>query len=338
MYLMRLVSRKSLQPGRNSTRPAIRPCIERLNAMRRRGQLPLTLRGRRFTYRGLRTIIRCVAEHYREGRTRISEVVCAKLGWRQPNGWPKDRACRDVLRLLETMHILTLPPRLVRNVQAQFPKRPTRQPLLPKPDAPMQTMPTAIELELAKGNTAEKVWNTLINTHHYLGHRVQVGRCLKYLIRGDGQLIGAISFSSPAWKVAIRDKVLSEIGITGRDIRDVVINNSRFCILPHIRVPHLASRVLALSTRQIVSDWTTYYSIKPLIAETFVETARFEGTCYRAANWNHIGITNGFAKLGASHHNSQQAKMIFVYGLTRSYRRRLAVTVPTINAVTYAND
>jgi len=185
-------------------------------------------------------------------------------------------------------------------------------------------MPTNLELELAKGNAAELLWNTLVQKYHYLGHKVQVGRCLKYLVRGDGQLVAAISFSSPAWRVSVRDELLRLLGLAdAKRARDVVINNSRFLILPTVQAPHLASRILAAAARQVIVDWAWYYSIEPLIAETFVEPERFEGTCYRAANWLQIGVTKGYAKVGASHHNSQQPKMMFVYGLTRSCRRNL---------------
>jgi hypothetical protein len=315
---------------RKRNRPPMRPWITRLGTLNRRGQLPLVLRGRRFTYRGLRTIMRCVAEHYGEGRTRISEVVCARLAWRQPNGWPKDRACRDVLRRLEELQILRLPPRLARPNKKSPVNAPRGKKFLRDIVAPVLVMPETIELEFAKGNAAERFWNALIEKHHYLGHRVQVGRCLKYLIRGDGKLIGAISFSSPAWNLAVRDKLLERMGFSGPGARDIVINNSRFCILPEVRVPHLASRVLACATRRVTVDWLQFYSIAPLLAETFVEPKRFEGTCYRAANWTKIGMTNGYGKLGASHHNSQQPKIIFVYGLTRAYRRRLAAVIPSL--------
>src|SRR5260370_35150225 len=95
---------------RHPKRPLMRPWIKRLSALRLRGQLSLIMRGRRFSYRGIRTIMRCVSEYYFEGRTRISEAICVRLGWRQPNGWLKDRACRDVLHRLEKLDLVKLPP------------------------------------------------------------------------------------------------------------------------------------------------------------------------------------------------------------------------------------
>jgi hypothetical protein len=184
-------------------------------------------------------------------------------------------------------------------------------------------MPKTLTLEWAKGNSAENLWNALVEKYHYLGHKIQVGRCLKYLIWGDGELLGAISFSSPAWKLAARDELLRQMGISQRAGHDFVINNSRFLILPQVRVPHLASRVLAFATWQVVTDWSRYYSIEPKFVETFVERRR-KGTCYKAANWRLIGMTNGYAKAGASHHNSQRPKTMFLYGLKRNHRRMLA--------------
>jgi hypothetical protein len=276
--------------------------------------------------------MRCVAEHYSEGRTRISEVICQRLSWRQPNGWLKDRACRDMLRRLEELHIVKLPPRLTKPTNNKLSATHfDRTHLLCGIATSVITMPDTIEFELAKGNAAEQVWNALIEKYHYLGHRVQVGRCLKYLVHGDGNVLGAICFSSPAWRLGVRDQLLGQLGIEGQAARDLVVNNTRFCILPQVRVPHLASRVLACATKQVAIDWFQFYSIEPLLAETFVEPRRFEGTCYRAANWKQIGMTSGYAKIGASHHNSQQPKIIFVYGLTRACRRKLAEVIPISN-------
>jgi hypothetical protein len=190
-------------------------------------------------------------------------------------------------------------------------------------------MPETIELEMAKGSHLEPLWNGIVNRYHYLGHKVQVGRCLKYLIRGDGQILGAISFSSPAWKLASRDKVLAHLGLPALRTRDSLISNTRFLLLPNVRVAHLASRILSLATKRVAADWEAFYSVTPLMAETFVEPTRFRGVCYRAANWVHIGSTSGFSKAGASHHNSQIPKDIFLYGLTRPIRRKL-ITVGAI--------
>jgi hypothetical protein len=303
--------------------PSIHTWYKRLSRLNEQGNLPLMLRGRQFTYRGLRTIMRCVVEQYDEGRTRISEVVCSRIGWRQPNGWLKDRACRDALRRLEQLRLIKLPPKFVNNRRKDITRGSRGKLKLLPTIKKVVVMPETITLEWAKGNSTESLWNALVEKYHYLGHKIQVGRCLKYLIRGDGELLGAISFSSPAWKLAPRDELMRQMGISERASHDLVINNSRFLILPQVRVPHLASRVLALATWQVVTDWSRYYSIEPKFVETFVERRR-KGTCYKAANWRLIGMTNGYAKSGASHHNSQRPKTLFLYGLKRNHRRMLA--------------
>ncbi|MCC7165018.1 MAG: DUF4338 domain-containing protein [Anaerolineae bacterium] len=283
----------------------------------------LTLRSRTFSQEELLLICRLVKKHFDKGRTCISMVICEELEWRQPNGWLKDRACRDVLRRLEEKGIVQLPPSMVkreRKAGGRNNSKKTRN--LELILSPVTGYPKSLDFELAKGDRAELLWNSLVDTYHYLGHKVSVGRCLKYLIRADGVLVGAISFSSASWHLASRNKLLEKF-MDLTQIRDLVINNSRFLILPNVVVPNLASTVLSLATKKVVVDWTNYYSITPQIVETFVDSEKFLGTCYRAANWLEIGETKGYAKKGASFHNSQTSKQIFLYGLSKSVRKKL---------------
>lgn len=147
------------------------------------------------------------------------------------------------------------------------------------------------------------------------------GRCIKYLIKTEDKLLGAIAFSSPAWRIIPRDEALKAIGIT--EIRDHAINNSRFLILPHVQVPNLASHLLSLATKKIVDDWAWYYALEPLVAETFVQPSLYYGTCYQAANWLEFGTTKGYAKRGQIYRNSQEPKRIFLFGLNKQIRRQL---------------
>jgi len=232
------------------------------------------------------------------------------------------------------MGLAQLPAPLVQappTTKVESPPTSTQSPALAPPiaigqwdiDSPVTDMPRVIELDLAKSGPSERVWNYLVEQHHYLGHKVVVGRCLKYLVRSGSRLLGAIAFSSPAWQVKPRDLVLQELGFTTETIHERVLNNSRFLILPGIRVDHLASRVLALATKRVVEDWRWYYSVDPLVAETFVQPSKFDGTCYRAANWIEVGRTKGYAKVGPTHHNSQEPKQLFLYGLNRVMRAKL---------------
>jgi len=283
----------------------------------------LVLRGKKFTNGELDIIQQSIIEHYTKGRTYISRDICNKINWKQPNGWLKDRACRDVLMQLQELRIINLPPSLVKKKKKQRVEKISEKHHLDEYDLTtlITKFPRDIMLQFAKGDIYEAIWNELVNQYHYLGHSITVGRCIKYLILADNKLLGALSFSSPAWKLKPRDDALNTIGITNP--HDYAINNSRFLILPIVQIPNLASHILALATKQIVSDWNDYYSIAPLIAETFVQPSRFSGTCYKAANWVEVGITKGYAKKGRFYRNSQEPKKIFLYGLDKRIRAEL---------------
>lgn len=301
--------------------------VRRILNLHENGELPIELRGKEFGLRELRIIHQCISDYFEKGRTYISKEICKELDWKQPNGWLKDRACRHVLLRLEERGLLELPERLVTpNNKTRKETEKEESNLLGSYDfeCPISEMPEEVMLDFAKGNDSEKVWNELVDEFHYLGHNVVVGRCIKYIVKAKGRLIGAVSFSSPAWQLTARDELLGELGFDQKDIRHQVINNSRFLILPHVKVENLASRVLAAATDKIVNDWIDYYAIRPEIAETFVQPSRYEGTCYKAANWLEVGTTKGYAKKGRAHHNSQEPKRIYLYGLNRKIRRELA--------------
>ena len=286
---------------------------------------PITLRGRRFTASSIAAIKLCVKKYFKYGRTRISKEVCIRLKWRQPNGWLKDRACREVLIKLETMGEIKLPESRSKRKPKKQKKDAKVEPNFGKYiiDCRVTDIPEKIEFILAKGNNEERIWNYLVEKHHYLGHKVIVGRCLKYLILTDNVILGAIAYSSPAWHLETRNQILQKLGFAHDDIMNKVVNNSRFLILPNVKVQNLASKILSLSIEQVVLDWTWYYLIKPLVAETFVQPSKFYGTSYKAANWQEIGTTKGYAKSGMSYHNSQEPKTIYIYGLNREIRSKL---------------
>lgn len=304
---------------------------QRVAKLFRAGKLPILIRGRAFGLRDLRVILVCAHEHRDRSRTFISQEICRRLEWKQPNGWLKERACRDVLRHLQRRRLVRLPSPKSRPQNNRVRPRAFHRELSRQRDfhQPVRDMPVSIRFELAKGNMAERLWNYVVDRFHYLGYRVSVGRTLKYLVWGDDLLVAAISFSSPAWRLEPRDRFLSALGWEAAEIQERVINNARFLILPNVQVEHLASRVLALACEQARKDWTWYYGIRPSIVETFVSTRRFEGTCYRAANWLVVGSTRGFTKSGATHRNGQQPKQIFLYGLSRHVRATLQRSCPS---------
>ena len=275
-------------------------------------------RGRHFTDTQLERILQIAECHFSEGRTSISVQVCKALRWRQPNGRLKDVACREVLRKLEADGLLSLPkPRGKGGVW------------LPGPTSTKysgQTSPVRrldfpdVELRLVKTGDHVPLWNTLVSTYHYLGSSRIVGRQMKYLAFAKGRPVACVGWGDGCWAVSARDRWIGWSAQQRSRNRHLVINNVRFLILPWVRVPNLASFILARCGEAVLKDWQAAYGFQPVLLETFVDPVRFHGTCYRAANWIEVGTTAGYSKTGSAHHNSQAPKTLFVYPVRRSFR------------------
>jgi hypothetical protein len=178
-----------------------------------------------------------------------------------------------------------------------------------------------VEVQLVTNRYREEshVWNALMN-HHYLGPGPLCGSQLRYLIWCERfGYLGGLAFSAPAWQVRARDEYIGWNESAHRKNLQRVVNNSRFLILPTVRVPNLASHVLSLCSKRLVEDWEERYSYQPVLLETFVEHDRFLGTCYRAANWQHIGITVGRGR----QNEPRPPKDIYVYGLRSNWQNIL---------------
>lgn len=285
---------------------------------------PIVLRGRSFDVPDIETIREIVLQEWDCGRTRISQEVCRRLDWRQPNGWLKERACRDVLLRLEALDLVKLPPRRCtpNNQRRGIPRASFEQHPMFETQVTDLDLST-IRLDLVRGGPSEAAWNELVARHHYLGFEVFVGRSMKYLIHSGSVVLGAIGWSEPSWAVECRDSLLGRAGLASSDIRHAGINNGRFLILPWIKVPNLASLILSRATKRVIKDWSEYYAVTPVYLETYVDSERFRGTCYKAANWHKVGTTRGFGKRGGAHHNGQATKHVYLFPVSRSIRRAL---------------
>ncbi|HEV7738448.1 MAG TPA: Druantia anti-phage system protein DruA [Chlamydiales bacterium] len=284
----------------------------------------ITARGRQFSDPDIKLIRRLIKRHFREGRTFISVEVCKALDWKQPNGWPKDRACREVLRILEARNLVQLPK------SKSVPTNKSTSAWKSKDASNLVDTSRLTKIDLhalqffqVKGTKREPLWNSLVRKYHYLGFNVFVGRALKYLVYYEDRVVAALGVCDPAWSLAIRDELLGRCGIEIDDVRYLCLNNGRFLIMPWVKTDNLASFILSTAVPRIIVDWQKYYLIKPLMLETFVDSSRFKGTCYKAANWIYIGQTKGYKKSGNVHQNSQKPKMIFVYPLKRGMRSTL---------------
>ena len=186
---------------------------------------------------------------------------------------------------------------------------------------------TPVELTLVVKPDQRLLWRELVGRYHYLGHTVPFGAQLRYLVsvsRPEPRVVGCLQFSSAAWRMAARDGWIGWNDVQRARALQRIVNNSRFLLLPWVEVHNLASAVLARAARQLPGDWEAAYALRPLLLETLVDSARFAGTCYRAANWVALGTTTGRGRMDRAHRRHGRApKAVFVYPLHRDARERL---------------
>jgi hypothetical protein len=252
-------------------------------------------------------------------RRKLSMHVCEWLQWRSPNGKLKDMSCRVALLELERADLLHLPP--------AGPAPPKRTPRRSVPLAGFQQEPAIqcslselgdITLVLINGSNtkASRQWNELMNQHHYLGGGPLCGAQLRYLIQSYRYgYVGGFAFSAAAWRLAPREQWIGWDDRARRQNLNRVVNNSRFLIVPHVQVKNLASHVLALVTKRLAPDWRERYGLEPVLVETFVKHGRFTGASYRAANWIHLGLTQGRGRQDKTNQYAVPVKDIYIYPL-----------------------
>lgn len=279
-------------------------------------------RSREFTASDIAFIKETITAYSAKGRTQISQVLCRAWSWVQPNGQLKEYAARDLLLRLEEKGLIALPPRIKRNNNL-YSKSFSQMPLFIKR-----------ELSGSVGDYPEPsikaitpqdgyLWDYLVHHCHYLGLPKLVGEYLRYLAFIDGQVIACLAWASPAWKVQSRDQFIGWDEPAKRKNLCLIANNTRFLILPWVRVKHLASKVLSITLKRLKNDWQKTYGHPVYLAETFVDNARFKGTSYQAANWHYVGQTKGSAKRGNAYRYHGQPKAVYLYPLHRHFRSLL---------------
>ena len=291
--------------------------------------VPITYNGRSFSSQELVLMRQAARDCAGLGVTEIARTVCEWLDWKRPNGRLKHHECRLLLERLQLEGFLTLPP-----LRPSGRRGPRRVSIDPQTDPPAPIQITIAELEPLRLTLVEKsdstLWRQLIQRFHYLGCRVPVGAHLRYFVKSrNGQILACLLWTSPAWKMSARDRWIGWSPQQRARNLQYIVNNARFLILPWVQVKGLASTILARSARQLPHDWRQRYGYTPLLLETLVDAERFRGTCYRAANWIHLGKTTG----GSRTDRLQQArpktsKLIFVLPLHRRAQPLLRIIDP----------
>lgn len=286
------------------------------------------IQGRDLRERDLAEIRNLIAGHHQWSRFRLSIELAQAWNWRTPTGQLKDMAARSLLLKLEQRGWITLPPPR-QKVSRRLPKAPE----LPLEDVARSSItarlceltPLALEIVAA----THPAFSRYLSNYHYLGYSGPVGESLAYLARDrHGRDMACLLFAAAAWKAAPRDRFIGWDPATRARHLDLVANNSRFLILPWVRVPHLASHVLALILKRLSADWQVKYDHPVHLVETFVQRDRFRATSYRAANWIHVGQTQGRSRQDRDRTLCVPVKDIYLYPLTPCLRELLCHVDP----------
>ena len=277
--------------------------------------------GRDFSATELDHIIQLIADHPEYHRADLSREVCRILQWYKADGGLKEMSCRVAMLRMHADGLIQLPsPR-----RAKFALRDFRFTSATNPRDPI-LQPVhhlgPLLLRLVE-RTESSLWNEYIARYHYLGYTPLPGAQLRYFVILDQQIIALLGFGAAAWQAAPRDNYIGWTHTLRKRHLPLVVNNARFLILPWVQVKNLASKILAMAVKQVPKDWQNQYRITPVLMETFVDTERFAGTCYRAANWVHVGSTKGRGKLGPSGKQSVPIKDLLLYPLDKDFRKTL---------------
>jgi hypothetical protein len=286
--------------------------------------LEIKYRGKVATAEDVEFIRRLIAENPDDSRRALSIKLCQAWNWVQPNGALRDMVCRGFMLELHRAGYIKLPdkrwtpnnPFLNRKKQAKIKVDQT-----PMSNALKDIGP--LEFCQVRRSPSEKLFNGLMEQHHYLGYCQPVGEHLKYIVFAGKRPLACLAWSSAPRHIGCRDKFIG----WSKPIREknlhLLTYNSRFLILPWVKTPFLASHVLGRMAKIIPDEWQKLYHHGVYFLETFVDTERFAGTCYRAANWIHLGETTGRGKDDQTNQPNRSIKAVWGYPLSKDFRRHL---------------
>jgi len=282
--------------------------------------------GREFTAQEVSLIKEVVETCAGISRAELASTICELLDWKRAGGGLKARECRDLLEYLESQGILALP------AKKSLGAIQSRKSITPAVEGQVYSELTGsveeftpIDVELVQSREQRQLFKELVSRYHYLGYAMPYGARLQYLYyvsRPRREVVGCIQFSSPAWRMKLRDQWIGWDDATrGRGLQHV-INNSRFLVLAKIH--NLASTVLCCVLKRLRTDWERHYGVDPWLVETLVDRERFHGGCYRGANFIVLGETSGRGRMDRAHQrHGEEVKTLMVYPLVKHAARRL---------------
>ena len=288
-------------------------------------QSEFSYRGRDLSAADIAFIRQLIAEHPGLSRRRLSTKLCQAWRWAQPNGQLREMLARGLMLALHRAGHIELPPQRFRP-----PNNAVRH-QAPEPELGLWEQSRQctlqelgpLELRQVRRTPEEKLFGQLIEKHHYLAYTRPVGEHLKYLVWAGSTAIACLAFSSAPRHLAARDAFIGWSARVRQRHLHLIAYNTRFLILPWAKVRDLASHLLGRVARQISADWQQLYGHPIYLLETFIDPARFRGSCYRAANWICLGLTSGRGHNARTSRRDQPRKELWVYPLAADFRRRL---------------
>jgi hypothetical protein len=282
--------------------------------------------GREFSAQEVSLIQEVVATCAGISRLELAHTVCELLEWKRPGGGLKARECRDLLERLESEGVLTLPEK------KSCGSSKSRKLIAPAEQGQVHSQLTGsveefapLDVELVESRQQRQLFRELLSRYHYLGYAMPYGARLQYLIyvsRPRREVVGCVQFSSPAWRIKVRDQWIGWNDATRKLRLQHIVNNSRLLVVARIR--NLASMALSGVLKRLRADWLRQYGMDPWLVETLVDRQRFYGGCYRAANWTILGETSGRGRMDRTHkRHGAQVKTVMVYPLVKNVSRRL---------------
>jgi len=281
-------------------------------------------RGRVVTAEDILYIRELITAHPGASRRRLSQKLCEAWQWRQANGALRDMVCRGLLVMLDRAGHIELPAvKLVPHNPLVRRERPEPVLIDTTPMAgPLQEL-RPVEIQQVRRTNDELLFNSLMEQYHYLNYQQPVGEHLKFLVWAQGRPIACLAWSSAPRHLGSRDRYIGWSAEARRRNIRFLAYNTRYLLLPWVRVPHLASHILGKMTGQLSQHWERMYGHPVYFAETFIDPGRFRGTCYRAANWKFLGLTTGRGKNDHTYKPNRPIKEVLGLPLTPRFRELL---------------
>lgn len=283
----------------------------------------LKYRGHTISESDIRFVQQMIESDPKISRRELSRRVCLAWGWVQPNGVVRDMVCRGLLLTLHREGQITLPPPRWA-CPGLIARRLDLVTIDQTPITGTLSQLGVLEFLLVRRTPEEQLFNSLMAQHHYLGHTQPVGEHIKYLVCSAGRPLACLAWSSAARHLGPRDRFIGWNAEARRQNIRFIAYNLRFLLLPWVRVPHLASHILGRMAVRVPEDWTRIYHHPIYYLETFVDPARFRGTCYVAANWIMLGLTTGRGHNSTTNKKTQPVKQVLGYPLVKNFRQLLS--------------